>query len=77
MLGREISDLERDVLSLPIRLGGLGIGKPHEECHSAYTASKLLTTELTKAIVDQQEVCTATSKLTKSGKEINETRNFQ
>ena len=68
MLGREISDLERDVLSLPIRLGGLGIGKPHEECQSEYTASKLLTTELTKAIVDQQEVYTASSNLTKSGK---------
>ena len=27
MMGREISDLERDVLSLPIRLGGLCIGK--------------------------------------------------
>ena len=70
MLGREISDLERDVLSLPIRLGGLGIGKPHEECHSAYTASKLLTTELTKAIVDQQESYTASSNLSKSGKEL-------
>ena len=39
MLGKEISDLERDVLSLPIRLGGLGIGNPHEECHSEYTAT--------------------------------------
>ena len=41
-----------------------------EECHSEYTASKLLTTELTKAIVDQQEVYTASSNLTKSGKEM-------
>ena len=51
-------------------MGGLGIGKPHEECHSAYTASKLLTTELTKAIVDQQESYTASSNLSKSGKEL-------
>ena len=70
MLGREISDLERDVLSLPIRLGGLGIGKPHEECQFEYTASKLITTELTKAIVDQEEEYTASSSLTNSGKEM-------
>ena len=70
MLGREISDLERDVLSLPIRLGGLGIGKPHEECQSEYIASKLITTELTKAIVDQEEEYTASSSLTNSGKEM-------
>ena len=74
MLGREISDLERDVLSLSIRLGGLGIGKPHEE----YTASKLITTELTKAIVDQEEVYTASSNLTKSGKEmVNKLKNSE
>ena len=29
-LGREISDLESDVLSLSIRLGGLGIGLPED-----------------------------------------------
>ena len=70
MLGREISDLERDVLSLPIRLGGLGISKPHEECHFEYTASKLMTTELTKAIVDQKEVYAASSTLTSSRREM-------
>ena len=70
MLGREISDLERDVLSSQIRMGGLGIGKPHEECLFEYTASKLINTVLTKAIVDQEEVYTASSSLTNSGKEM-------
>ena len=53
-----------------IRLGGLGIGKPHKECQFEYTASKLITTELTKAIVDQEEEYTASSSLTNSGKEM-------
>ena len=51
-------------------MGGLGIGKPHKECQFEYTASKLITTELTKAIVDQEEEYTASSSLTNSGKEM-------
>ena len=33
LLRREVNDLERDMLSLPARLGGMGIYKPAEECH--------------------------------------------
>ena len=68
ILGREISDLESDVLSLSIRLGGLGIGKPHEECQFKYTASKLITTELTKSVVDQEVEYTASSTPTRGKK---------
>ena len=32
LLRREVNDLERDLLSLPARLGGMGITKPTEEC---------------------------------------------
>ena len=49
---------------------GLGIDKPHEECQFEYTAFKLITTELTKAIVDQEEEYTASRSLDNSGKEM-------
>jgi len=70
MLGRNISDIEREVLALPIKLGGLGIGKPNEECHLEYTASKLITEELKQAIVNQDRTYTASITLTNTRKEL-------
>ena len=32
LLRREVNDLERDLLSMPARMGGMGITKPTDEC---------------------------------------------
>ena len=39
LLRREVSDLERDLISLPARMGGLGICKPTEQCIISHTNS--------------------------------------
>jgi hypothetical protein len=38
LLRRDVNHLERDVLSLPARLGGLGIPKPNVECVNAHAS---------------------------------------
>ena len=51
---REVNDLERDLLSLPARLGGMGITKPTEECLIANTNSIYVSMPLVK-LVQRQE----------------------
>ena len=55
ILGKEVSDLERSLLSLPAKFAGLGIRNPVEECQRAYERSKALTVPLTDAIIRQAE----------------------
>ena len=55
ILGKEVSDLERSLLSLPAKFAGLGMRNPVEECEKAYERSKALTKPLTKVIVQQDE----------------------
>ena len=47
------SSTERQLLSLPVRLGGLGITNPSEEADQEFENSSKLTTALTNAIIDQ------------------------
>ena len=55
ILGKEVSALERSLLSLPAKFAGLGIKNPVEECQRAYERSKALTMPLTEVIVRQDE----------------------
>ena len=55
ILGKEVSDLERSLLSLPAKFAGLGMRNPVEECEKAYERSKALTKPLTKVFVQQDE----------------------
>ena len=48
-----ITEEERDLLALPIRMGGLGITNPTLTSSSQYTASKKITKPLTDHIVQQ------------------------
>ena len=56
MVGREISDLEREVLALPIRYGGLGIQNPVKTSDREYHASDCITHELQDLIIAQDSV---------------------
>ena len=53
ILGKEVSDMERSLLSLPSKFAGLGRRNPVEECEKAYGRSKALTKPLTKGSVQQ------------------------
>ena len=53
LFGCEISDSERDIISLPIREGGLGIRKVSEMADISYDALRKITHPLTTKIVNQ------------------------
>ena len=50
VIGRKVSDLERRILSLPVRYGGLGIPNPIATSESEYKSSKIVTEDLTELI---------------------------
>ena len=55
LLRRDVNHLERDVLSLPARLGGLGIPKPNVLCVDAHEHSVKLSTPLIRLILQQEK----------------------
>ena len=55
LLGRTISPAEREIFSLPIREGGLGMKIHHLESNAAYETSKLVSAPLTEMIKKQQQ----------------------
>jgi hypothetical protein len=54
LLKRDVNDLERDMLSLPARMGGLGIYKPIEECLISHTNSVCISAPLVRLIKRQE-----------------------
>ena len=50
IIGREVSDIERQMLALPLRFGGIGIQNPVLTSDREYTASVLVTKQLTDLI---------------------------
>lgn len=54
LLRREITRLERDIISLPARFGGLGIFNPATDCERAHMDSKLLSGPLV-TLVEKQD----------------------
>ena len=55
LLGRHISEVQRNILSLPVRFGGLGIANPVETADREYYASKTITQNLTNLILQQEQ----------------------
>jgi hypothetical protein len=53
LLRRDLNDLERDMVSLPARMGGLGIYKPTEECLISHTNSVYVSAPLVRLIKRQ------------------------
>lgn len=54
LLNRQVSDPERDMLSLPARMGGMGIFNPVLECKVSSTNSALISAPLVKLIQRQE-----------------------
>ena len=54
IVGRKVSDLERRMLALPVKYGGIGIQNPVETADIEYEASVKITTNL-KSIIFNQE----------------------
>jgi hypothetical protein len=50
LLRRDVNDLERDMLSLPARMGGLGVYKPTIECLISSTNSAYISDPLVRLI---------------------------
>ena len=55
IIGRNVSDNERELLSLPVRLGGLGIVNPTETADREYQASRKITEDLANIILRQEQ----------------------
>ena len=54
LLNRTISNQDRRILELPVRLGGLGIVNPSTKAKSNYQYSKRVTRPLTEHIIEQK-----------------------
>jgi hypothetical protein len=54
LLRRDVSELERNVIALPARFGGLGIFKPAEECLFAHENSLRVSLPLVRLILEQE-----------------------
>ena len=54
LTGRSISDVERDLFSLPVRLGGLGICDPKSHSDAEFDSSVKITSALVALIVQQE-----------------------
>ncbi len=53
LIGRPVNDLERRLLALPVRLGGLGLQDPSSVSHIEYLSSVKITEALTSLIYNQ------------------------
>jgi hypothetical protein len=51
IVGRKISDIERKILALPVRFGGIGVLNPVETSETEYEASKKTTENLKELIL--------------------------
>ena len=54
IVGRHVSELEREIIALPVRFGGLGIPNPSIAAQTEYNASKCVTENLTRLIRNQE-----------------------
>ena len=62
ILGRNVTDLERRMISLPVRMGGLGIQNPILTADNEFRNSSIITTSLTR-LIENQETDLTNSKL--------------
>ena len=55
LVGRSVSDIERRILALPVRLGGIGLSNPVLSADCEYSASASITRNLTNVIYSQDK----------------------
>ena len=56
LFNRSCTDLERELFSLPVRLGGLGLKVPSEMCKIQYKNSCEITAKLVKQVKEQESI---------------------
>lgn len=71
---RQCSQLDREILSLPVRLGGLGLGNPCDDAQREYVSSVKVTTPLVAQIVSQAHQLPDPSLITSAQQEVREKR---
>ena len=54
IIGRKVSDLERRIMALPVRFGGIGVLNPVETAEYEYSTSVRITESLKRIIVNQE-----------------------
>ena len=54
LAGRQVSEMERQILALPVRMGGMGIDNPVTTADHEFEASTLITNSLTSVIYRQE-----------------------
>ena len=55
IIGRRVTDLERKIISLPVRLGGMGIQNPTLTADTEFRNSSIITQNLTTLIENQEQ----------------------
>ena len=55
LIGRQVSDTDRKILSMPVRFGGIGLANPVETADREYSASKRVTENLSNLILQQNQ----------------------
>ena len=55
IIGRKVSDMERKIFALPVKLGGLGIYNPTQTADQEFAASTLITSNLSEIIRRQEK----------------------
>ena len=70
MLGREISETYRDIIALPLRLGGLGIANPVTTSEAEYRASTAISSQFTDLILQQVHDTTKLDQKTIKAKKV-------
>ena len=55
IVGRQVSESERDLFALPLRFGGLGIQNPTKSADREFEASVAITNDLTNLILQQNQ----------------------
>ena len=72
IIGRSISPLERKIMELPVRFGGLGINDPQKTANQEYSNSVFVTKKLTEQIYNQDQSASIDMELIKHRKRLIE-----
>ena len=55
LVGKAVTDLERKILALPVRLGGIGISDPSQTAQLEFDNSSAITADLSRIIYNQEK----------------------
>ena len=70
LTGRTLTNLERDLMSLPAREGGLGLSNPVETSTTSFQDSHQITRELSMKIKNQDIECPSERKIKEAKKQV-------